>query len=109
MADIIHPPLSPIRTGLSCRCPRCGKGRLFQGFLGLRPRCEACGLDYSFADSGDGPAVFVIFFAGLIQCPLITRWRPESRHRDRSGLCQSPPYAPQQLFDHFAGACEQQL
>ena len=66
MADTIHPPLSPIRTGLSCRCPRCGKGRLFQGFLGLRPRCEACGLDYSFADSGDGPAVFVIFFAGLI-------------------------------------------
>jgi uncharacterized protein (DUF983 family) len=56
----------PIREGLSCRCPRCGKGRLFQGFLGLRPRCEACGLDYGFADAGDGPAVFVIFFAGCI-------------------------------------------
>ena len=71
IAEITQRPLSPIRTGLSCRCPRCGKGRLFQaflslGFLDLRPRCEACGLDYSFADSGDGPAVFVIFFAGLI-------------------------------------------
>ena len=57
---------SPIAAGLACRCPGCGKGKLFQGFLGLRPRCEACGLDYSFADSGDGPAVFVILFAGFI-------------------------------------------
>jgi uncharacterized protein (DUF983 family) len=61
-----YPPLSPFRTGLTCRCPRCGKGRLFQGFLGLRPRCEVCGLDYAFADSGDGPAVFVIMLAGFV-------------------------------------------
>ena len=52
--------------GLACRCPRCGKGRLFQGFLDLRPRCEACGLDYGFADAGDGPAVFIILIAGFI-------------------------------------------
>src|SRR6185312_3724630 len=56
----------PIARGLRCRCPRCGKGRLYDGFLTLRPRCEACGLDYSFADSGDGPAVFVILFAGFV-------------------------------------------
>jgi uncharacterized protein (DUF983 family) len=61
-----HPPLSPFRTGLSCRCPRCGRGRLLEGFLSLRPRCESCGLDYAFADSGDGPAVFVIMLAGFI-------------------------------------------
>jgi uncharacterized protein (DUF983 family) len=73
-SDIAVPPLPPIRTGLACRCPRCGKGKLFQGFLTLAPRCEACGLDYAFADSGDGPAVFVIFFAGFIVvgCALIT-------------------------------------
>jgi uncharacterized protein (DUF983 family) len=53
-------------AGLSCACPRCGKGKLFQGFLTVRPRCEACGLDYSFADSGDGPAVFIMFFAGFV-------------------------------------------
>jgi uncharacterized protein (DUF983 family) len=57
---------SPVAAGLTCRCPRCGKGRLFEGFLTLRPRCEACGLDYAFADAGDGPAVFVILFAGFI-------------------------------------------
>ena len=55
-----------ILAGLSCRCPRCDKGKLFQGFLALRPRCEACGLDFSFADSGDGPAVFIMFLAGFI-------------------------------------------
>jgi uncharacterized protein (DUF983 family) len=52
--------------GLATRCPRCGKGALFEGFLTLRPRCEQCGFEYSFADSGDGPAVFVIFFAGFL-------------------------------------------
>ena len=52
--------------GIACRCPRCGKGKLFAGFLTLRPRCEVCGLDYGFADSGDGPAVFVMFLAGAI-------------------------------------------
>ena len=57
---------SPVAAGLSCRCPSCGQGKLFSGFLGLRPRCEACGLDYSFVDSGDGPAVFVILLAGFI-------------------------------------------
>jgi uncharacterized protein (DUF983 family) len=56
----------PIATGLAGRCPRCGKGKLFHGFLTLRERCEVCGLDFSFADAGDGPAVFVILFAGLI-------------------------------------------
>jgi len=56
----------PIARGLRCRCPRCGEGRLFVGFLRLRPRCERCGLDFSFADAGDGPAVFVILIGGFI-------------------------------------------
>jgi uncharacterized protein (DUF983 family) len=55
-----------ILAGLSCACPRCGQGRLFAGFLTLQPRCERCGLDFGFADSGDGPAVFVMFLAGAI-------------------------------------------
>jgi len=48
------------------RCPRCGEGRLWNGFLSLQPRCQVCGLDFSFADSGDGPAVFVIMIVGFI-------------------------------------------
>jgi uncharacterized protein (DUF983 family) len=75
MADISS--LAPtIRTGLACRCPRCGKGKLFNGFLSLRPRCEACGLDYNFADAGDGPAVFIILIAGFIVvgCALVVEF-----------------------------------
>ena len=60
-------PLSfPILTGLAGRCPRCGEGKLFRGFLQLRRRCDSCGLDYGFADPGDGPAVFAIFIGGFI-------------------------------------------
>ena len=55
-----------ILRGLACRCPRCGQGKLFSGFLTLRRRCEACELDYAFIDSGDGPAVFIIMIAGAI-------------------------------------------
>jgi len=58
-------PVSPYLAGLTCRCPRCGKGRLYRGFLTLQPRCGACGLDFGFADAGDGASVFVILFSGF--------------------------------------------
>ena len=56
----------PIKRGICGRCPRCGKGKLFQGFLTLAPRCDRCGLYYSFADSADGPAFFAMFISGFI-------------------------------------------
>ena len=56
------PRLEPIRTGLRGRCPRCGQGRLFDGFLALAKGCDACRLSYDFADLADGPAFFVICF-----------------------------------------------
>ena len=56
----------PIKRGLLGRCPRCGEGKMFDGLLTLRPACDKCGLDYSFADAGDGPAVFVILIGGAI-------------------------------------------
>ena len=58
--------VSPFRAALACRCPRCGKGRLFSGLLDVRQACEACGLDLSAQDAGDGPAVFVILFLGAL-------------------------------------------
>lgn len=61
-----YPPVEPISTGLKGCCPRCGEGKLFDGFLKLRPACTHCGLDYSFADAGDGPVVFVILIAGFL-------------------------------------------
>jgi uncharacterized protein (DUF983 family) len=48
------------------RCPRCGKGSLFGGFLNVAKQCSVCGLDYSRFEAGDGPAVFVILIVGAI-------------------------------------------
>ncbi|UPK26415.1 DUF983 domain-containing protein [Bradyrhizobium sp. 195] len=52
--------------GLACRCPRCGQGKLYAGFLTLAPACDRCGLDFAFIDTGDGPAIFIIMLAGGI-------------------------------------------
>lgn len=62
-----YPPISPYAAGFGGKCPRCGQGALFKGFLGVRESCSVCALDYAKADSGDGPAFFVMsvvsFFA----------------------------------------------
>ena len=75
MAERSWPPLSPFATGLAGRCPRCGQGPLFAGYLALAPSCTVCGLDLTPADSADGPAFFVmwgvaavvVLFAGLTE------------------------------------------
>jgi uncharacterized protein (DUF983 family) len=62
----LWPPVEPIGAGLKGRCPRCGEGRLFSGALTIAPACGVCGLDYGFAEAGDGPAAFVILIIGFI-------------------------------------------
>jgi len=57
---------STLLSGIAGRCPACGRGKLYSGFLALAPRCDACGLDYGFAEAGDGPAVFVVLVTGFI-------------------------------------------
>ncbi|MCB2091981.1 MAG: DUF983 domain-containing protein [Alphaproteobacteria bacterium] len=49
-----------------CRCPRCGKGKLYKGFLDFADKCSECELDYSDFEKGDGPAVFIILIMGFI-------------------------------------------
>ena len=58
--------VNPLLAGLAGRCPNCGEGALFRGFLTVADRCDACGFDLGRADSGDGPAVFVILIGGFI-------------------------------------------
>lgn len=64
--DTQFPRVDPIRTGVIGRCPRCGQGALFDGYLSLNESCSHCGLDFGFADAGDGPAVFVILLIGFV-------------------------------------------
>lgn len=61
--DDQYPPLKPEHTGLVGRCPRCGSGKLFSSFLTVGKNCNVCGLNYDFADAGDGPAFFAICLA----------------------------------------------
>jgi len=65
----MRPAANPFIAGLRARCPRCGEGRLFEGFLKVSERCEACGLDFSAEDAGDGPAVFIMLIVGFIVVP----------------------------------------
>ena len=57
---------SSLRSGLLCRCPRCGEGKLYAGFLKLAKRCDRCDQDYAFADPADGPAFFVMTGVGIV-------------------------------------------
>jgi uncharacterized protein (DUF983 family) len=57
---------STIWSGMAGRCPSCHRGKLFAGYLAPALKCNSCSLDYSFADSGDGPAVFVILITGFV-------------------------------------------
>ncbi|MCF6198171.1 MAG: DUF983 domain-containing protein [Hyphomicrobiaceae bacterium] len=56
----------PVRSGFTGHCPRCGKGKLFDGYLELAKTCTHCGLDNDYVDAADGPAVFVVLFAGFL-------------------------------------------
>jgi uncharacterized protein (DUF983 family) len=66
MPDHDHSLRTAARRGLAGHCPRCGEGALFSGFLKVAPRCDKCGQDFTFADSADGPAFFVMSISGFI-------------------------------------------
>ncbi len=71
-----------IADGVLGRCPHCHQGPLFSGFLRVRPQCDVCGADLKAADSGDGPAVFVMLIGGFLIVPpalalqLVNDWSP---------------------------------
>ena len=58
--------VSPFGAGLRCKCPACGKGSLFRGFLSVVPECANCGQDLRAHEEGDGPAVFAILLLGAV-------------------------------------------
>ena len=61
-----------IRRGFMRRCPNCGKGHLFSGYLAVEPNCEACGHENARYRADDGPAYFTILIVGhLVIVPLL--------------------------------------
>lgn len=57
--------------GLRCRCPSCGKGKLFAGYITVEPHCSSCGLDFQHQRADDAPPYFAIFIAGHVVVPLL--------------------------------------
>ena len=66
---------SPVSTGIAGRCPKCGEGALFKGFLKFNESCEACGADFSQEDTGDGPAFFVMTIVMFIFIPMVVAFQ----------------------------------
>lgn len=68
-------PLRPaLRNGLRCRCPRCGTGAVFDGYLKVRAACPDCGLDYTPQRADDGPAyvtILLVGHVGIFLLPLV--------------------------------------
>ena len=57
--------------GLRGRCPCCGQGAIFAGYVRALPRCESCGLDFGIYRSDDAPAYFTIVIVGHIIVPAM--------------------------------------
>ncbi|MCU0985059.1 MAG: DUF983 domain-containing protein [Acetobacteraceae bacterium] len=57
--------------GAANRCPVCGEGRLFAGYLAIRPACDRCGVPLGHIRADDAPPYFTIFLVGHIVVPLM--------------------------------------
>ncbi|WP_310619509.1 DUF983 domain-containing protein [Flexibacterium corallicola] len=69
-SDRMTPPareISPamIRGGL-CKCPACGSGKMFKGYLTVSPECSKCGEELFHHRADDAPPYFTIFIVGHI-------------------------------------------
>ncbi len=60
---------SAIGRGLKRRCPRCGEGRAFLGYLTLVDECAVCGASLGQIRADDFPPYLTIFLVGHIVVP----------------------------------------
>jgi uncharacterized protein (DUF983 family) len=60
-----------ITRGLKSRCPNCGKGHLFQGYLTPVSRCEVCANDNTIYPSDDLPPYLTVLIVGHIIVGLL--------------------------------------
>ena len=71
----------PVWRGTLGRCPNCGDGPMFDGYLAIVARCRSCGEPLGQYRAADGPAFFTICIVGLLLVPLLgfgfVLFRPE--------------------------------
>ena len=69
-----------MRRGLAHKCPNCGEGKLYRGYLKVVGECEHCGHVLSAYRADDGPAYFTILLVGhlvvapVLLMPFIWQW-----------------------------------
>lgn len=70
-----------VLRGMKRRCPNCGKGHLFAGYLKVQDSCPVCREELHHHRADDGPAYLTILVVGHIMAPLIhvvfTKFRPD--------------------------------
>ena len=70
-----------VMRGLKRRCPNCGQGHLFAGYLKVADACPECGEELYHHRADDGPAYLTILLVGHILGFVIhimwVNWRPE--------------------------------
>ncbi|WP_350173817.1 DUF983 domain-containing protein [Hyphomonas sp.] len=65
-----RPMLTSILRGLRGRCPACGQGRVFDGFLKQAPVCSHCGEPIGQIRAEDGPPWFTVLILGPVLAPI---------------------------------------
>jgi len=63
--------ITALKRGLFCRCPNCGKGKIFSAFLKTSDICPSCGEEIHHHRADDLPAYCVIIIAGHFVLPLM--------------------------------------
>ncbi len=70
-AETFNRALGAMARGLRRRCPKCGAGRLFHGYMTPRDRCGDCGAETGRIYTADVAPYFTILIVGHIIVPLI--------------------------------------
>lgn len=60
-----------LRRGITRKCPACGVGKLFCGYLAVIPTCQACGNDNEQYPSDDFAPYVTIFLVLHLMVPIL--------------------------------------
>jgi uncharacterized protein (DUF983 family) len=63
--------MTALSRGLQCRCPACGKGRMFRAFLKVSDHCPACNEELHHHQADDAPAYFDMLIVGHVVVPIV--------------------------------------
>lgn len=82
MADAERPNGQAMLRGTRGRCPACGEGKLFQGYLKVADHCPSCGEAMHHQRADDGPAYLTILLVSHLGAPILLAsfiaWRPSA-------------------------------